>query len=341
MEIKLELKYMSCHLYKINDNFYIIKRLEIDERLFKHLKVYLKFYFNLELLQDNNKITIDKYIDINLKNKIINVYNKNIFKIINFILKNNFFVLACYSNEYKPNFISYKNDNPEYYISLEIELDAPNNTTKKIIKNMKKFKHILYCTTENYNNCGFEINTYPTTIKILRNYFYIIDRMKKYGMYMSDRSDIHYHICSKYFGNNIEEKILNINKILLFLYNNDDEIKKIRKYYYDYMYIENASIKMFLEEQLIPYSSKYDLMGYIYKNYNNLIKEKNGIIMNPIFNICKFLDNNCLAKTIEIRAFRICENKEQFQKQINFVNTLLNIIKLPIEIVDKIKFYSE
>ena len=206
---------------------------------------------------------------------------------------------------------------------------------------MKKFKHILYCTTENYNNCGFEINTYPTTIKILRNYFYIIDRMKKYGMYMSDRSDIHYHICSKYFGNNIEEKILNINKILLFLYNNDDEIKKIRKYYYDYMYIENASIKMFLEEQLIPYSSKYDLMGYIYKNYNNLIKEKNGIIMNPIFNICKFLDNNCLAKTIEIRAFRICENKEQFQKQINFVNTLLNIIKLPIEIVDKIKFYSE
>lgn len=326
-------------LYEIKKNFFIIKEFNIKSKILKDLKVYFSTIFDLNLNYNNEEIYIEKYIYINLKRKYIIVYNNKIILLIEYILNNKFYILSSYSSIKEQKFITF-NNKIEYYIGMEIEMDLKNNNLKNrknIIKYIKKYKNILYSTTEDFNNCGIEINTFPCSFNILKTHYNLFNKLKSIGLIINPNNDIHFHVCSNYFGQTLEEKILNLNKICLFLYNNENTINLLRNYKNYDMYIQNPNIKTLIEYNNYNYRG-YNFIEFFKNKYLGKRYYKN-ILIQPLLNFNKLFEDNFKSNTIEFRIFPCPSTKEEYLKQINFLNTILNIVKLPMEVVKDIKFF--
>lgn len=203
----------------------------------------------------------------------------------------------------------------ELYFGVELEIDSHehNENIKETSKEIAKDEKLFYCKDDGSLNYGFEIVSHPFSWDYFQNNKSIFKNAlsvsKRDGFLSHDvhTCGMHIHVSKKALTN------LDIFKIVYFVYSNPDFLKIVSN--------RNWS-------QINQYCS-LDLKDFVYtseraeqkvKSICRLAKAKTGSPKYVAINITK-------PSTIEFRIFRGTLNWITYQKNIQFVHSLVNWCK--------------
>lgn len=329
---KINKKYFKME-YFLQNNKGFCKSVVVNNNAQINIPIYMRNIYNMKTIINNDikNIVVKKdYIELpkERQNCMIEIEDMNTWNNFLSMFTDDFYFIHC-DKDIKQRFIG----NSDFYFGIEIELELikkdinPDNV-KRILNYMKnKYSNILYSTIEDFNDSGLEFNIYPTSPDVLKGYWFVFEELFNLGMFISPSSDVHFHVCSKAFGNTYEEKLININKILAFLYYNHDIIQCLRRYKSLKLAESCPPIKEILEEYNLEMNK--DTIFKLKECFRQK-KWKPIIDLNTIFANTDF-------KTVEFRMFATPNSSKQFIKDIDLILLLVSIRNYSFEKIKNIK----
>lgn len=329
---KINKKYFKME-YLLQNNKGFCKSIVINNNAQINIPIYMRNIHDMKVVIHNdikNIIVKKDYIELpkERQNCMMEIEDMDTWNNFLSMFVDDFYFIHS-DKDIKQRFIG----NSDFYFGVEIELellkkDINSSNIKRILNYMKnKYSDILYSTIEDFNDSGLEFNIYPTSPSVLKGYWFVFEELFNLGMFISPSSDVHFHVCSKAFGDTYEERLININKILAFLYYNHDIIQPLRRYKSLKLEKDCLSIKEVLDQCKLDMSED---TTFKLKEFFKLRKCKPIIDINTILTEKDF-------KTVEFRIFATPNSSEQFKKDIELILLLISIKNYDFDAIKNIK----
>ena len=228
-------------------------------------------------------------------------------------------IIQDYNYKPSPIFYNLHDENTNTFFGIELEIDGAgedNGNAEYITENINYNNEHVYCKHDGSLTDGFEIVFHPMSYNYITNIKNDIKKMleyakeKEYTSHDCGTCGMHIHVSRKAFGNDEQEQDYNISKILYIF----------EKYWENIVKFSRRS-----EEQLNRWAKRY-----LEKDEQENIPENEK----PNFLIDKakksgryFAVNLENTHTVEFRLFRGTLKENTFFATIQFLNSLITVIK--------------
>ena len=300
-------------------------------RMFDHYNHYMWALYGKEVKwhsSENNIISFTKnyvFIDIDMdsKNGYIENIQLDIQDINTFLEFIGIFQNRDFSIKYCKSYRRWNEiDDMKKASGIEIEINSPKSPEDRrlLIKNVKDhFNDFVYCETEAHKDFPIEFTSNIVNIDNLESTYDIVEFLLKNKCSFGEYSNIHIHVSSKMFGNNIDEIIDNLHKVLILDYYHGKQEQFISNVTGTFFYTDDMCKKYNLDIE-----SPSFIRDLHHKFHDKDSSTKEDIY--PRIDYFKWLRDPKNYHSIEFK-WCLLKDRETFENSIKLLRKYLSVIK--------------